>query len=133
MHDPLRRQIKAAQTAINMSQEDYKAMLMRVTGKHSSTDLSRTQIYAVLDEFKRLGWKPNAKNGRLIKTIQFLWMRLGEENCLETPTKKAMEAFCNKHVETRTFYSAPRGQLQHLVEVLKKWCERENISTGSIK
>ena len=133
MHDPLRRQIKAAQTAINMSQEAYQALLLRVTGKTSSTELTRVEIYSVLDEFKRLGWKPNAKNGSLIKTIQFLWMRLGEENCLETPTKKAMEAFCNKYVQTKSFYSAPRGQLQHLVEVLKKWCERENVSTGRIK
>lgn len=133
MSEALRRQIKAAQVKLGMDQETYQALLLRITGKTSSTALNKTQINAVLEEFKRLGWKPGNKNAKLIRTIQFLWMRLGEEGCLTSPGRASMNAFCEKHTNGKPLYKAQRGQLQHLVEVLKCWCERENISTGRIK
>lgn len=133
MTEPLRRQIKAAQVKLNMDQADYLALLNRITGKSSSTELSKTEIKAVLNEFKRLGWEPNNKNAKLVRTIKFLWMRLGEENCLNTPDRSAMESFCKRFTDGKSLYRAQRGQLQNIVEALKQWCARENISTGRIK
>lgn len=133
MNEPLRRQIKAAQVKLNMDQETYQGLLHRITGKTSSIELNKTEIKAVLNEFKRLGWEPSNQNAKLIRTIQFLWMRLGEENCLKTPGKAAMETFCKRFTHGKPFYRAQRGQLQNIVEALKQWCARENISTGRIK
>ncbi|MDH1792911.1 regulatory protein GemA [Stenotrophomonas sp. GD03819] len=64
--DPLRRaqiaKIKVAQKELGMDEASYRALLQRVTGKQSSTQMSPSERDAVLAELTRLGWK--AKPGK---------------------------------------------------------------------
>lgn len=49
--------IKAAQKALGLDDATYRALLERVTGKVSSTQMSPAERNAVLAEFARLGFK----------------------------------------------------------------------------
>lgn len=54
-------QIKIAQKALNMADEDYRAMLQRAAGVQSSTLLDMDGFAAVMAEFNRLGFESTAQ------------------------------------------------------------------------
>ncbi|GAB3021489.1 phage protein GemA/Gp16 family protein [Bowmanella dokdonensis] len=123
----LRRQIKAAQTQMAMEQEDYQALLVRLTGKASSTRLTAFEAGRVLDEFRRLGWRPRRRNARQIARIQYLWLRLGEAGLLEDQSKQALYSFCVKFTGTRLLHKAASNQLRTVIDCLQAWCKREKV------
>jgi Protein of unknown function (DUF1018) len=53
-------QIKVAQKYLNMSDQDYRAMLMRVGNVESSRELNLAGFAAVMDEFRRFGFESKA-------------------------------------------------------------------------
>lgn len=55
--------IHIARKELSMADDDYRAMLKRITGKTSSADCRLAQLDAVIDELRRLGWKPSSKHG----------------------------------------------------------------------
>jgi phage gp16-like protein len=123
---PKRRLLKAAQTALAMDQDDYMSMLVRVTGKHSSTLLTESEINAVLTEFKRLGYNPVNKREKYIKKISYLWLQLGEAGKLKNPSKAAMVIYCKRTCKG-SIYKATITELNIIIESLKAWCTRENV------
>lgn len=127
---PKRRLLKAAQTQLNMCQEDYVAMLIRVTGKHSSTLLGKAEINDVLNEFKRLGFKSTSMRDKYIRYISYLWIQLGEAGILDNPSKAAMHSFCQRTCK-QGVYKADIKQLNAIIESLKAWCERTNVEIRS--
>ena len=56
--------IKIAQKELGMADEAYRAMLLRVAGKHSCTAMDTGELEAVLAEMVRFGFapKPTAKD-----------------------------------------------------------------------
>lgn len=122
-----RRAIKAAQRQLGMEQDDYQALLRRVTGKGSSTQLSLRECRQVLDALRDLGWQPVRKNARQIARIQYLWMRLGEANKLTDPSKAAMQQFCSKYIGKVPLHRANPMALHKVIDCLQGWCKRENV------
>lgn len=55
--------IHAAKRQMAWDEATYRAILERVTGKVSAADLSAKERKAVLDDFARLGWKPQKVKG----------------------------------------------------------------------
>lgn len=127
MHIAKRRLLKAAQTQLGMAQSDYVAMLKRITGKDSSLKLDLSQINAVLNEFKRLGFTTVNKRDKSIKLIQHLWLCLGDANELRDPSKAAMLVYCNK-ISNKGLYRATDEQLYNIIESLKSWCDRKKVA-----
>lgn len=56
--------IHIAKKALGMTNDDYTAMLMEITGKTSAGDLNARQRQAVLDHLASLGFKNRLKLGR---------------------------------------------------------------------
>lgn len=56
--------IKAAQKALGLDDGTYRALLQRVTGKSSSTQMTPAERNEVLAEFARLGFKRAAASER---------------------------------------------------------------------
>lgn len=54
--------IHIARQQLGMDDTTYRAILARVCGAHSAKDLNNQQAASLLDEFKRLGWKPKASS-----------------------------------------------------------------------
>ena len=91
--NPARRamiaKIKIAQKELGMDDDTYRAVLMRVTGKNSCTQMSDGQLEAVLREMRRLGFVPRqsayvrpplhlAEHGGLIRKISALLAQTGK-------------------------------------------------------
>lgn len=55
--------IHAARRQMAWDETTYRAILERVTGKASAADLSAKERKQVLDDFARLGWKPQKVKG----------------------------------------------------------------------
>lgn len=56
------RQIKFAQRQLNLNDEDYRALLRRVAGVSSSTELTQASFALVMDEFWKLGFISTARS-----------------------------------------------------------------------
>lgn len=56
--------IKIAQSQLEMADDTYRAMLTRVSGKNSCTQMNLTELQAVATEMKRLGFKQTAPKGK---------------------------------------------------------------------
>lgn len=54
----LRRKVQVARKQLALTDDDYRAILQRVTGQTSSTACGPAQLDDVLREFTRLGWTP---------------------------------------------------------------------------
>ena len=54
----MRRKVQIARKQLQLAEDDYRAILLRITGQTSSTACSARQLDAVLREFQRLGWQP---------------------------------------------------------------------------
>lgn len=67
MNDPTRARdlklIHAARRQMAWTEDTYRAILERVTGKASAALLNAKERKAVLDDFARLGWQPKRAPG----------------------------------------------------------------------
>lgn len=52
--------IKIAQKELNMADDAYRAILMRVTGKNSCAKMTEAELDKVIVEMKRMGFQPRA-------------------------------------------------------------------------
>ncbi|OSI25085.1 gp16 family protein [Neisseria dumasiana] len=59
--------IKIAQKQLDMADDAYRAMLERVTGKTSCTQMNLAELQAVVEEMKRMGFKQTAPKGKGIR------------------------------------------------------------------
>ncbi|HRM75970.1 MAG TPA: DUF1018 domain-containing protein, partial [Paracoccus sp. (in: a-proteobacteria)] len=57
--------INIAKTQLGMDEDDYRAMLNRVTGLASLRAMSERQLLDVIDELKRMGFRVTARGKRL--------------------------------------------------------------------
>ncbi|MCW1842278.1 gp16 family protein [Prosthecomicrobium hirschii] len=100
--------IHIAKKQLGLVDENYRAILVRLTGKDSSRDCSTEDLDRVIAEFKRLGWraaaKPNATSDRpYVRKIYALWNEAGRVGAVENASKEALRAF----VVRQTGKSAP--------------------------
>lgn len=58
------QKIHIAKNYLGFDDEEYRTFLKRETGKESSKDLTFHEADKVLYEFKRIGWKEKARNGK---------------------------------------------------------------------
>ncbi|MDN5785728.1 regulatory protein GemA [Pseudorhodobacter sp.] len=97
--------INIAKGQLNIAEDDYRAMLGRITGKTSLRDMNERQKIAVMDEMKRLGFRIKASGKKLpasvkpyVRMIHALWRncyRLGE---VKDHSPAALRAFCKRFI-----------------------------------
>lgn len=121
-----------ARKELNLDDDSYRAILVRVGGHYSAKDMSVGQIEAVLKEFVRLGWKPKLATGKrrtpdgakaYVRKIYALWSDMGTM----LACGGSVEAL-RTHVEKQTGVSAPEfltvEQAVQVIEGLKAWRAR---------
>ena len=80
--------IHIAKKQLGLDDDTYRDVLERVTNKRSSKGMSSKQHLAVLDEFKRLGWKPYSNRQKwrkrsdkdYVRKIFAIWTDLKNRN-----------------------------------------------------
>ncbi|WP_333822836.1 gp16 family protein [Pinisolibacter sp.] len=91
--------VHIAKKDLALSDENYRAILVRITGRESSADCSEPQLVALLAEFRRLGWKPKPGKGGSgfdkphVRKIYALWREAGVVGAIDNASKEALRAF----------------------------------------
>jgi hypothetical protein len=125
--------IHIAKKELAMADDSYRAMLMRVTGKSSSTHCDIAQLDAVLAEFRRLGFagnktKPASPHHRplsekaYVRMIFGLWKDL--KPFLNDGSYKALCKFVNRQTHIEKPEWLPPEDAAAVIEALKDMLER---------
>ena len=116
--------IHVAKKSLAMVDDSYRALLVRVTSKASAADCTEAQLTAVVDEFKRLGFKPpRAKSDKpFVRMIYGLWKDLSPH--LAAPHHAALDAFVKRQTGVDKPEWLDGGQARKVIEALKEWRAR---------
>lgn len=102
---PARRLILAkihvAKKQMALTDDSYRDLLRRVTGRDSAADCAASQLDDVLREFKRLGWtgkhRPASKEA-IVRMIQGVWRDIAPH--LAQPGEAALRAFVQRQTKS---------------------------------
>ncbi|MBA1443788.1 MAG: regulatory protein GemA [Chromatiales bacterium] len=140
--------IHIAKHDMKWDDKTYRAILMRVGKKDSSKELSATARRRVLDEFKRLGWRPKRKGKRFSPKSQgqpadvarAMWITMHQIGIVDDPSEDALDKFCRRSVRIdergnrlpegvtfgglRMLNRATNTQQNALLNALRGWVKR---------
>lgn len=127
--------IHVAKKEMGLADDDYRALLYRVTGEHSAKDCTDAQLTAVVEELKTKGFKPKPR--RSVRTsadhpaarkARALWISLHQLNAIDTPSEAALEAFARRQLHVDALQWADQALLYKLIEALKAIATRHGWS-----
>ena len=130
----MRRKVQIGRKQLALTDDDYRAILLRVTGKDSSTKCGPSDLEALLKEFERLGWKPTRRTKPLsakpqIRMIYGIWKDM--QPMLAVGGEAALRSFVEGQTKSDLHpngISAPEfldaQQANKVVEGLKAWRAR---------
>ena len=133
------RTIHTGKRHLAMSDDGYRAMLRRVTGKESSADLDGRERHAVIEELRRLGFKKlppgRARQGKRAgarpmamteqaSKIRALWISLYHLGEVADPSEEALAAFVARSVKVEALQWLDHRTADHVMRQLRAWCER---------
>jgi len=129
--------VHIAKKQLGLEDGDYRAILLRVTGKNSSADCNFGQLEAVLAEFSRLGFVAEEKKLRplsdkaYVRMIYGIWKDL--KPYVRNHSHRALDAFVKRHagVEAAEFLTPEDGNL--VIEGLKAWLAREQAKANTAR
>lgn len=109
----------------------YRSLLERITGASSAKGLDDRALGRVIDEFKRLGWKPKAGSlGKRsadpqVRMVWALWSQLVSAKAVRARSPRAaLRAFVARQTGVADPEWLDSAQARSLIEQLKKWLDR---------
>lgn len=116
--------VHCARKELALTEDSYRDLLRRVTGKTSCSALDPAQLRAVLVEFERLGLKPRPRlSGKAhVRKIFALWAALKPH--LENPSREALRAFVLRQTGVADPEWLSPAQANQVTEGLKAWQRR---------
>ncbi|MEG0920660.1 MAG: regulatory protein GemA [Comamonas sp.] len=136
--------IHALKSKLGMSDDDYRALLLTLTGVSSSKDMTDKQQRQVRDRLQSLGERMGVVQAttkrRPLTHDQFalvkketrpkerkvwaLWNQLNRDGKIGNPSAAALNAWVLRQVDVSALRFATDPQLDTLIEALKAWQER---------
>jgi len=121
--------VHIAKKQLGLVDENYRAILVRLTGKDSSRDCSTEDLDRVIAEFKRLGWTPAAKptatsDRPYVRKIYALWNEAGRVGAVENASKAALRAFTARQTGKAAPEFLTPAQANSVSEALKAMIAR---------
>ncbi|QEE12098.1 regulatory protein GemA [Bartonella krasnovii] len=114
--------------ALALDDETYRAMLYRLTGKHSAKDLSVLERRLVVDEMRAWGFKPKRQvlEGKYAKKLQALWIAGWNLGIIRDRSDKALLAFVKRQTGIDHIrFLRDSDDAGRAIEALKSWLQRE--------
>ncbi|GAA0311577.1 regulatory protein GemA [Rhodovulum strictum] len=99
--------INIARAELGLEEDDYRALLVRVTGQSSLRAMTERQKRDVIDALKTLGFKVRpgkraktrpASSKPYIRMIHALWASCHRLGVIENGSREALRAFCKRFV-----------------------------------
>ena len=133
--------IHVLKSKLRLSDEDYRALLVNLTGKASSKELPPAQQEAVRDHMQALAAKlglAQPTRGRRTtfaqsktaaspreRKVWALWHQLGRDGVVHDTSAAALNAWVARTVHVSALAFANAAQLDTLIEALKAWQQRK--------
>lgn len=131
--------IHIAKSQLCLDGDTYKQALFNVTGKESTTEMTPQQLQAVLDHFKNLGFKVEAKSikektgvSKLAsddqsKLIRHIWLRLHAAGVVRNADERALAAYVERVAKVSALQFLSTDKAIVVIESLKKMCKRHHL------
>lgn len=117
--------------AIGIAEDDYRALLVRITGARSAKDCDAGQLVQVLAEFERMGFHSGPAVTRrapagsaVARKARAMWISLYQLGAITDPSEKALEAFGRRQLHVDRLQWADERQGFRLIEALKAIADR---------
>jgi len=127
--------VKLAQKELGLVDDDYRAVLLDVTGRTSAADCSEAELVRVVERFKARGFQPKPAAGRggspraadhpAAKKARALWISLHHLGAIDDPSERALEAFARRQLGVERLQWADQAKAYKLIEALKAMGERK--------
>jgi phage gp16-like protein len=145
MFDPAQQRRRAmlakvhiAPKQMGMTEDDYRAIVLKHSGSLSAKDATEKQLEAILAEFTAKGWKPLVKAGGarrapaadhpVAKKARALWLSLHKLGVVRNPSETALEAFACRQLGCTAMRWSDQSLGYRLIEALKAMAERAGWS-----
>jgi len=136
--------IHALKAKLQLSDDDYRALLRVLTGKTSSKDCTQGERARVREHMQKLALRMGVpaqqrtdqtpgyvRSARpLERKVWALWGALGRAGKLESPTPAALQAFVKRQTGCDHVRWCDDWQLNGLVEALKLWGQRPPLPSA---
>jgi phage gp16-like protein len=125
--------IKIAQKQMGFDDELYRSILERLTGKRSAADLDARERGAVIQEFRRMGFRdaPSKRAGRArladspqSKLIRALWLELLDLGALRDSSERALSLFSERTCAIRELGWLDQAHAAKVIGALQQWRDR---------
>lgn len=135
--------IHVLKSRLQLSDDDYRALLLTLTGKHSSKDMNQAERRAVREHLARLaekmGLQQPTRRRPLSETafaqakqqasprerkVWALWHQLHRDGKVHNPSRAALDAWVERTVHVSSLRFCTAAQLDTLIEALKDWQRR---------
>lgn len=127
------KMIHVAKREIGIADDDYRALLERVTGCASLREMTDRQHHAVIDEMKRLGFQAKGKarpaglHGPYAGKLLALWLSAWNLGVTRSDDPQALIAFVERQTGiAQVRWVRDRADAMKAIEALKKWIARES-------
>lgn len=136
MQDKRKRLIKlihVAKRELHMDDDTYRGILMQVGNSNSSSKMSISKLEAVLEHFKKAGFKvvPKAKVNLPLATdpqskkIRALWLELHNKGIVRDSSEFALAKMVKRLTGVESLKWITSDQASMVIESLKQWLNRK--------
>lgn len=117
--NPLMAKVHIGKKALNLDDDTYRSLLVRITGKASCKEMNRAELISVLNAMKKAGFKPSSKKHKR-PTIG------GDEKLRQSYLDKIEAMIADNHLSWQYATGICRKAVkkQHL-----QWCTCEELYT----
>lgn len=119
---------------MRMSDSDYRALLMHLTGKQSLKQMSIRQLNQVRDHMNKLAekmgvaqtrskaWQQNYERASpMERKVWALWGDLRRRGVIRDSSARALRAWVQRQTDAADLRFCTDAQLSNLIEALKEW------------
>lgn len=124
-------QVHIARKTLGVQEDDYRALLERVTGRDSAGECTVSQLRDALSEFTRMGFKPRGGtrrrdlgNGAVVRKAQAMWISLYQLGAIEDGSDAALETFGRRQLGVDRLRWTNEREGFRLIEALKAMATR---------
>ena len=127
--------VHVGRKALGIGEDDYRALLERLTGHRSATYLDHDQLDGVLGEFERLGFHSSTgptssrttASHPVANKARAMWISLYQIGAIDDPTEAALESFSRRQLGVDRLQWANQSEGSRLIEALKSIAARYGL------
>ena len=121
--------IHVAKKEMALGDDDYRAMLIRVTGRASSADCSPRELRAMVEAMKAQGFRDKPRSRRVAdhpaaNKARAMWISLYHLGAIDNPAEEALEAIARRQLKVERLQWANQAVSYKLIEALKAIAQR---------